>query len=91
MANREHDLMVYFYDDGSRTRRVLLEMIGDCTVKAIMSDGYIAYKHLDADDSGIEHIADLAHIRTKFMDWMEVAPDDDATSTGCSIWEGDTR
>ena len=78
MANREQDLMFYFYDDGSRARKVLQEMIGDSTVKAIMSDGYIAYKHLDADDSGIEHIADLAHIRTKFMDWIEVAPDDDA-------------
>ena len=78
MANREQDQMFYFYDDGSRARSVLLEMIGDSTVKAIMSDGYIAYKHLDADDSGIEHISDLAHIRTKFMDWIEVAPDDDA-------------
>ena len=78
MANREQDLMFYFYDDGSRARKVLQEIIGDSTVKAIMSDGYIAYKHLDADDSGIEHIADLAHIRTKFMDWIEVAPDDDA-------------
>lgn len=78
MANKEQDLMFYFYDDGSRARSVLQEMIGDSTVKAIMSDGYVAYKHLDACDSRIEHIADLAHIRTKFMDWIEVAPDDDA-------------
>lgn len=43
-----------------------------------MSDGYVAYKHLDADDSKVEHLADLAHIRTKFMDWLAVAPDEDA-------------
>ncbi len=43
-----------------------------------MSDGYVGYKHLDADDSKLEHIADLAHIRTKFMDWLAVAPDEDA-------------
>ena len=78
MANKEQDLMFYFYDDGSRARSVLQEMIGDSTIKAIMSDGYVAYKHLDYDDSRIEHIADLAHIRTRFMDWIEVAPDDDA-------------
>lgn len=77
MANKELDCMFYFYDDGSRARKVLQEMIGDTPIKAIMSDGYIAYKHLDAEDSKIEHLADLAHIRTKFMDWIEVAPDDD--------------
>ena len=78
MANRELDSMFYFYDDGSRARKVLQEMIEDTKIKAIMSDGYVAYKHLDAEDSKVEHLADLAHIRTKFMDWLAVAPDEDA-------------
>ncbi len=78
MANRELDSMFYFYDDGSRARKVLQEQIEGTEIKAIMSDGYVAYKHLDADDSKVEHIADLAHIRTKFMDWLGVAPDEDA-------------
>ena len=78
MANRELDSMFYFYDDGSRARKVLQEMIEGTEIKAIMSDGYVAYKHLDAEDSKVEHIADLAHIRTKFMDWLTIAPDEDA-------------
>ncbi len=78
MVNRELDSMFYFYDDGSRARKVLQEQIEGTEIKAIMSDGYVAYKHLDADDSKVEHIADLAHIRTKFMDWLGVAPDEDA-------------
>lgn len=78
MANRELDSMFYFYDDGSRARKVLQEMIDGTEIAAIMSDGYVAYKHLDTDDSKVEHIADLAHIRTKFVDWLTVAPDDDA-------------
>lgn len=78
MANRELDSMFYFYDDGSRARKVLQEMIEGKDIKAIMSDGYVAYRHLDADDSKVEHLADLAHIRTKFIDWLAVAPDEDA-------------
>lgn len=78
MANRELNSMFYFYDEGSRARKVLQEMIEDTDIKAVMSDGYVAYKHLDLEDSTIEHLADLAHIRTKFMRWIEVAPDADA-------------
>lgn len=78
MANRELDSMFYFYDDGSRARKVLQEMIDGTEIAAVMSDGYVAYKHLDAEDSKVVHIADLAHIRTKFVDWLTVAPDDDA-------------
>lgn len=78
MANREEDSMFYFYDEGSRARKVLQEMIEGTEIKAVMSDGYVAYKHLDLEDSDIEHLADLAHIRTKFMRWIEVAPDEDA-------------
>lgn len=84
MANREQDSMYYFYDDGSRARDVLQEMIGTSEVKAIMTDGYVAYKHLDAEDSRIGHLADLAHIRTKFIDWIEVAADGDAAEM---IWD----
>lgn len=65
-------------------RKRLMAMIGDSKVKAIMTDGYVAYKHLDADDSRIGHLADLAHIRTKFIDWIEVAPDEDAAEM---IWD----
>ncbi len=78
MANKELDSMFYFYDDGSRAREVLQIQIESTEIKAIMSDGYVAYKHLDAEDSKVEHLADLCHIRTKFMDWLQVAPDEDA-------------
>ena len=40
MVNKEAKVAVYFYDDGSRGRKVLRDFLGDTKIDAIQSDGF---------------------------------------------------
>lgn len=56
----------FFYDEGSRGRKVLTDFLGDAELEAIMTDGYNAYNFLDGELS-IDHLYCLAHSRAKFI------------------------
>ena len=58
--------MIFFYDEGSRGRKVLTDFLGYAELEAIMTDGYNAYNFLDGQLS-IDHLHCMAHARAKFI------------------------
>jgi len=40
MVNKEAKVAVYFYDDGSRGRKVLRDFLGETEIDALQSDGF---------------------------------------------------
>ena len=75
MVNKEANVCVYFYDNGSRGRDVLREFLGDTKIAALQSDGYNAYLYLDDKLVDIEHLSCMAHARAKFKYAQEQGSD----------------
>lgn len=59
-------IVIFFYDEGSRGRKVLTDFLGDADLKALMSDGYNAYTFLDGELERTDHLICMAHARVKF-------------------------
>ncbi len=86
LVNKAERVVIFFYDNGSRGRDVLMDFIGDAELKSVMSDGYNAYTfigdELKAADtpniSKIVHQVCLAHARAKFVKASEQAGDKNA-------------
>lgn len=66
LVNRAQKIVIFFYDEGSRGRKVLTDFLGDAELEAIMTDGYNAYNFLDGQLS-IDHLHCMAHARAKFI------------------------
>jgi len=66
MVNPENKTVVFFYDEGSRSRDVLRDFLGDANIKALQSDGYNVYAFLDGEDETTDHLCCMAHARAKF-------------------------
>ena len=66
LVNRAKKIVIFFYDEGSRGRKVLTDFLGDAELEAIMTDGYNAYNFLDGELS-IDHLYCMAHSRAKFI------------------------
>lgn len=66
LVNKKERIVIYHYDNGSRGRKVLKELIGDHHIKALQSDGYNVYLYLDNELVDIEHLCCMAHARAKF-------------------------
>ena len=49
MVNKEAKVAVYFYDDGSRGRKVLRDFLGETEIDALQSDGFNVYMYIDKD------------------------------------------
>ena len=49
MVNKEAKIAVYFYDDGSRGRKVLREFLDKTEIDALQSDGFNVYMYLDKE------------------------------------------
>lgn len=64
LVNKAKRIVVFFYDSGSRGRKVLQDFIGDAEISALQSDGYAAYAYLNGSGR-IEHIDCMAHLRAK--------------------------
>lgn len=67
LVNKKERIVIYHYDNGSRGRKVLKELIGDHNIKALQSDGYNVYLYLDNELVDIEHLCCMAHARAKFV------------------------
>ena len=78
MVNKEAKIAVYFYDDGSRGRKVLRDFLGKNKIAALQSDGFNVYMYLDKEIVGIDHLCCLAHARAKFKYALEQGLDEDA-------------
>jgi hypothetical protein len=78
MVNKEAKIAVYFYDDGSRGRKVLRDFLGEMQIDALQSDGFNVYMYLDKELVDVDHLCCLAHARAKFKYAFEQGKDEDA-------------
>lgn len=88
VINTEKKIVIYFYDNGSRGRSVIKDFLGDAEIKALMTDGYTAYNFIDGqleNFAGTDHLADLAHIRSNFVD-VENAGTGETVATEMREW-----
>lgn len=65
LVNKAERIVIFFYDEGSRVRKVLTDFMGEADVRAIMTDGYTAYNFLDGR-LGVDHLICMAHAHVKF-------------------------
>lgn len=66
LVNKAHGIVIFFYDEGSRGRKVLTDFLGEADLKALMSDGYNAYTFLDGELEKTDHLICMAHAKVKF-------------------------
>lgn len=78
MVNKEAKVAVYFYDNGSRGRKVLRDFLGKTEIDALQSDGFNVYMYLDDEVVNIDHLCCLAHARAKFKYALEQGKDEEA-------------
>lgn len=78
LVNREEKIVIYCYEEGSRSRDALKQILGDRQLKALQSDGYNVYMYLDDKLYDTEHLCCLAHARAKFVYAYEQGGDLDA-------------
>lgn len=78
LVNKDLKVVVYCYEDGSRSRDALKHILGDSQVKALQSDGYNVYMYLDDRMIDTEHLCCMAHARAKFKYALEQGYDKDA-------------
>ncbi len=78
MVNKDAKIAVYFYDDGSRGRKVLRDFLGETKIDALQSDGFNVYMYLDNEMVDVDHLCCFAHARAKFQYAFEQGKDADA-------------
>ena len=72
LVNKTEQIVIFFYEDGSRGRDVLTNFLGDAELKSVMSDGYNAYVFIGDELKSTtlknaEHQVCLAHVRARFV------------------------
>ena len=77
LVNKTEKIVIFFYDEGSRGRKVLTDFLGEAEVKAIMTDGYNAYNFLDGTLS-VDHLLCMAHAFVKFKKAYNLGKDTSA-------------
>lgn len=60
LVNKAEKTAIFFYEDGSRGRDVLVNFLGDAELKSIMTDGYNAYVFI-GDELKSEQFKDTEH------------------------------
>lgn len=76
IGNKVAKSVAYVYDDGSRGRDVLVNLLRGRNIKAMHTDGYTAYYYLQA--LCIIQICCGAHVWRKIKEWYELTGDPDA-------------
>lgn len=72
LVNKAQKVAIFFYENGSRGREVLIAFWGDAELKSIMSDGYVAYVFIgdelkSAQFKDTVHQVCLSHLDNKFV------------------------
>lgn len=47
LVNREEKIVIYCYEEGSRSRDVLKNILGDRQIRALQPDGYNVYMYME--------------------------------------------
>ena len=66
LVNKAAHIVIYLYDDGSRGREVLRDILKDTQIAALQSDGYNVYMYIDNELDDVDHLCCMAHARAKF-------------------------
>ena len=75
LVNRLAKVAIYYYEDGSRGRKVLKEILEGRELRALQTDGYNVYLYLDDEMLDIDHVCCMAHVRAKFKYAAEIERD----------------
>ena len=84
LVNKAEQIVIFFYEDGSRGRDVQTNFIGDAELKSVMTDGYNAYVFIGDELSTVQkspnlkkaiHQVCMAHLKAKLDKTMEQAGD----------------
>lgn len=84
LVNKAEQIVIFFYEDGSRGRDVLTSFIGDAELKSVMTDGYNAYVFIGDELSTVQkspnlkkaiHQVCMAHWKAKLDKTLEQAGD----------------
>ena len=72
LVNKAQKTAIFFYENGSRGRKVLTDFLGDAELKSIMSDGYNAYVFIgdelkSAQFKDTVHQVCMSHTNNKFV------------------------
>lgn len=83
LVNKAEQTVIFFYEDGSRGRDVLVHFLGDSELKSIMTDGYNAYVFIGDELKSTtlkntEHQVCMAHAKAKFVKAEDSGGDSDA-------------
>ena len=80
LVNKAAHIVIYLYDDGSRGRDVLRDLLKDTQIAALQSDGYNVYMNIDNELDDVDHLCCMAHARAKFKYAYEQGGDERALS-----------
>ena len=75
LVNKASKTAVYYYEDGSRGRKVLKKILEGRELRALQTDGYNVYLYLDNEMVNIDHVCCMAHVRAKFKYAAEIEHD----------------
>ena len=75
LVNRLARVAIYCYEDGSRGRKVLKDILEGRELRALQTDGYNVYLYLDDVMLDIDHVCCMAHVRAKFKYAAEIEHD----------------
>jgi transposase len=78
LVNKASKTVIFVYDDGSRGRKVLRDILEDREIAALQSDAYNVYMFIDKELSNVTHLCCMAHARAKFKDALDVGKDERA-------------
>lgn len=87
LVNKKAKIAIYFYEDGSRGRKVLTDFLGKAELEALQSDGYNVYCYFDNKLTDTVHLCCMAHARAKFQYAFEQSGDKEAKYILDSIGE----
>lgn len=75
LVNRLARVAIYCYEDGSRGRKALKNILEGKELRALQTDGYNVYLYLDDEMLDIDHVCCMAHVRAKFKYAAEIEHD----------------
>jgi hypothetical protein len=78
LVNKSAKTVIFVYDDGSRGRKVLRDILEDREIAALQSDAYNVYMFIDKELANVTHLCCMAHARAKFKEALEQGRDERA-------------
>ncbi len=87
LVNKAARIVIFVYDDGSRGRKVLRDILEDREISALQSDAYNVYMFIDNELENVTHLCCMAHARAKFKEALEQGKDERARLFVDSIGE----